>query len=372
MLFAQQSRILRALDRREEADVAASQALSGNWAVSDDSATIALRALDEGNYRDAAAAFQEAARSGAPRYSVWMGLAASEFKLRRFKIAIDALSAAAALRPSSPWPLYHRGVARIELHDPVHAAADFTRFLELVPNDPDGLLNRAAARFQSGDDRGAVADLDAAEKNGSRRTRLFALRSAAKRRLQDMEGADRDRATFLSSNPTDALSWNVRGEWKRDSRPRDVAGAHADFDAALALDPTSLPALRNKANLLSEDSAHWAEAIQILDRVLELAPESVGDRAGRTVLLSRVGRTEEALREVAACAAKTRDGMTLYQLASAALVAGDKSRGLALLRTALREDPAIASQMPDDSDLKSVQKDPEFLNLIAAAATLNN
>ncbi|HSQ58281.1 MAG TPA: hypothetical protein VLM40_21340, partial [Gemmata sp.] len=237
--------------------------------------------------------------------------------------------------------------------------------------DPDGLLNRAAARYLTGGFRGAVADLDAAEQHGSTRTRLFALRETAKRRLGDQAGADRDRKAFLESEPTDPLSWNVRGEWKRDAQPRDVTGALADFDAALALDPSLFGALRNKANLLSEDPATQPKAIELLDRVLALAPDSLGDRAGRAVLLARVGRTEEALREVAACAPGAKDGLTLYQLASAALVAGDRARGLALLQSALRKDPGLVSLMRDDPDLHSVQKDTKYRNLIAAADTLN-
>ena len=315
--------------------------------------------------------FREAVRTEEPRYAVWMGLAAAEHKLRRFGAAIDALSAGAALRPNAPMPYYHRGTARLEVGDAAGAVADFDRYLELAPGDPDGLLNRAAAKFRTGDDRGAVADLDAAERRGSTRTRLFALREQAKRRLGDTAGADRDRQTFLEHLPTDALSWNVRGEYKLASSPRDVPGALADFDAALKLDPLLLSALQNKASLLSEDPATHAKAIELLDRVLELAPDSVSDRAGRSVLLARVGRTAEALREVAACAPQARDGMTLYQLASAALVAGDKPRGLSLLRAALRKDVSLGSLMPTDSDLKLLHKDAEFANLLAAAATLS-
>jgi tetratricopeptide (TPR) repeat protein len=274
-------------------------------------------------------------------------------KLRRFPAAIDALTAASALRPTSPWPYYHLGVARLEVNDSAAAVADFGRYLELEPDDPD------------------VADLDAAERHGSTRTRIFALREAAKRRRGDTAGADRDRKTFLEREPADALSWNVRGEYKRDSNPPDAAGALADFDAALKLVPDLLPALRNKANLLSEHPATHAKAIELLDHVLELAPDSVEDRAGRAVLLARVGRSAEALREVAACAPRAHGGMTLYQLASAALVAGDKTRGLSLLRAALRKDAALGSQMPDDPDLKLIHKDAEFANLLAAAATLS-
>ena len=55
------------------------------------------------------------------------------------------------------------------------------------------------------------------------------------------------------------------------------------------------------------------------------------------------------------------------RLASAALVAGDEPRGLALLRAALRKDQSLADVMPADPDLRSVWKNPAFLNLTAAA-----
>ncbi|HSQ57120.1 MAG TPA: protein kinase, partial [Gemmata sp.] len=231
--LAQQARLLRSASRTEEAERVAETALKAQEPASDDLAVQARAELDAGRYPEAARKYREAARSVEPRYSLWMGLAAAEMKLRHFESAIDALSAAAAIRPASPWPHYHRGVARLELNNPAGAIADFDRFLELRPADPDGLLNRAAARYLTGGFRGAVADLDAAEQHGSTRTRLFALRETAKRRLGDHAGADRDRKTFLESNPTDALSWNVRGEWKRNSHPRDLAGAIADFDEAL-------------------------------------------------------------------------------------------------------------------------------------------
>jgi hypothetical protein len=91
------------------------------------------------------------------------------------------------------------------------------------------------------------------------------------------------------------------------------------------------------------------------------------------VLLARAGRTADALREIEACITARPDrGMVCYQLASAALVAGDKRRGLALLRETLRKDAALAALMPADPDLNSVRTDPVFLNLIAAARALSS
>ena len=127
-----------------------------------------------GDYAEAASRLRVAAQTGPPRYSVWMGLAAAEHRRARYGSAIDALSAASALRPGSPWPYFHRGVARLELKDYAAAAADFDRFLELEPTDPDGLLNRAIARLATGDPRGAITDCDNAERNNSTATRLYA------------------------------------------------------------------------------------------------------------------------------------------------------------------------------------------------------
>jgi tetratricopeptide (TPR) repeat protein len=259
----------------------------------------------------------------------------------------------------------------MELKDYDGAIADFDRLLELAPDDPDGLMNRAVARLETSDYRGAVADLDRAERASSTRTRLYRVREMARRALGDAVGADRDRATFLAKEPTDPRSWCARGELKLTLSPPDAEGARKDFDAALEQDPDYLSALRDKASVLGEHLGRYAEAIDVLDRILKLTPGAIGDRAGRAVLLARSGKAQEALREVEACATLPADAVVLYQLASAALVAGDRTRGIALLRAALRKEPSLATQMPADPDLQSVWKDAVFLNLFGAAKTLS-
>src|SRR4029453_11322934 len=113
-----------------------------------------------------------------------------------------------------------------------------------------------------------------------------------------------------------------------------------------------------------EDPRTQGDAIRVLDKVLQIVPQAVGDRAGRAVLLARVGKNADALREVEACG-RPDDDLVLYQLASAALGAGDKPRGFGLLRSALRKNPFLAIQMPTDPDLQTVWKDAVFVNLIA-------
>jgi tetratricopeptide (TPR) repeat protein len=261
----------------------------------------------------------------------------------------------------------------MELEDYDGATADFDRFLALNPDEPDGLLNRAIVRLKTKDFRGAVADLDRAEQVGAMRTRLYRLRELAKRALGDTAGADRDHETFLAKTPMDPFSWCARGELKFAQSPPDSEGALADFEEALKLDSDNLNALRDKASVLGENPRRYEEAIGVLNRVLELAPGELGDRAGRAVLLARIGKRAEALGEVKAClTARPANAIVLYQLASAMVLAGEKSRGMALLKAALREDSALALQMPTDPDLLSISDDVVFVNLIKAARTLSD
>jgi tetratricopeptide (TPR) repeat protein len=189
-----------------------------------------------------------------------------------------------------------------------------------------------------------------------------------KTQLGDRTGAARDRQACLAKTPTDPLSWCARGELRLSSDP---AGALADFESALALDPDLLNALRGKASVLSEQLNRPVDAIKVVDDIMKIRPDSIGDRAGRAVLLARVGKAEEAKQDIDICARRTESAIVQYQLASAALVAGDKPRGLQLLRAAFLKDPLLGSNMPFDADLKSVWNDGEFKNLITAAGTLS-
>jgi hypothetical protein len=132
--------------------------------------------------------------------------------------------------------------------------------------------------------------------------------------------------------------------------------------------------LRDKASVLSEHFGRAAEAAKVLDRILELVPNSMADRAGRAVLLARLGRRAEARRDAAACAA-SEDPLILYQAGCAYLLAAngpaDRTAGLELLRAALYRGAAWGKTMMTDPDLKSVHGDPVFRALVAAAGVLS-
>lgn len=342
-----------------------------NRVVTGSNGNPAVAAWDGRHLVEKAAQLRHDARDGEPRFATWMTLGIIETKLNRPAAAAEAFTSAMSLNPRLPWPHFHRGVARLEAKQYLAAKTDFDRYLELRADDPDGYFNRGIARLELTDPRGATADLDVAERLGLKPNRLYNLRSRAKRQQGDIAGADRDQKTAFEVLPTDPQSWAVRGELKLAAR--DAKGALADFDEALKMNPDFLPALRDKASVLSESLSRSTDAVATLDRILELVPDSLDDRAGRAVLLARHGRKVDARQDAEVCA-KSDNPLTLYQAACAFLLAADgpndKARGLALLRKALRKDQAWAKLMPTDPDLKSVFSDPAFREMVAAAGVL--
>ncbi len=330
----------------------------------------ALEALHGGRLKEKAAQLRREVRTGEPRFATWMTLGLVEARLGRHLSAAEAFTAAIGANPTVAWPHFHRGVARLEGKAFADAEADFDHFLELAVDDPDGLFNRGLARWERKNWKGAITDFDATERLGLKPNRLYLLRAEARAALGDADGAKADRKAALAIEPADPRGWAVRGEMKAASDPK---GALADFDAALALDPDFLPALRDRASVLAEQLGRPADAVASLDRVLGLNPDSADDRAARAVLLARLGKKAEA-RADADLAAASDNPLTLYQAASAVLLAAERpehtARGLALLRAVLRKDPAWAKVMPTDPDLKGVHADKAFRELVAAAGVL--
>jgi serine/threonine protein kinase/Flp pilus assembly protein TadD len=371
----QRAWLLGLAGRADEAEVTRRLAGTLPMPPDEDEFLAARRALRSDRPAEAVRLLGRLVESPTPSHSAWLALGLADLRLGRFEAAADAFGSASVLEPRAPWPYYHRGIARLELRKFADARADFDRFLELRGEEPDGYLNRAVARFRLKDYRGAVADLDRAEElSRPPRSRLYGLRAQARRLLGDAAGADRDRAIFLKTTPTDPLGWAARGEAKLAGPPADPTGALTDFEEAIKRDLDFLPALRDKGSVLSEHLGRPAEAVLVLDRVLELAPESVADRAGRAVLLARLGRGADARRDAAACAT-SEDPLTLYQAGCAYLLAADgpaeRKPGLDLLRAALYRGAVWGKTMSTDPDLKSIHGDPAFRAMVTAAGVLS-
>ncbi len=122
---------------------------------------------------------------------------------------------------------YKRGILKEGNHDLDGAVADYTRALEIDPNDPKligAYTNRAVARLNKEDIDGAIADCDHA----------------------------------LLLNPKSILDFSNRGICKRTKG--DLAGAVADFTRAVEIDPKAPDPYYHRA-LTEFLQRNWTEAL---------------------------------------------------------------------------------------------------------------
>jgi serine/threonine protein kinase/Tfp pilus assembly protein PilF len=328
--------------------------------------------LEHGRVREALSLAEDSSRLNPLDASAWLIRGECLARLSRWDDSADCYSIGIGLQPGFDWAYFHRGVVALEGRKYDRAIEDFDRVLAGRPDLLEARLNRALARLGKGDAAGAIADLDVVLAQPEAPTRALFIRALANQALGRPEQAARDRREGLERAPRDELSWVTRG---LNRLPTDPAGAIADFDAALKLEPRCLEALQNKASVLSESLGRSEEAVKSLDLALSQHPESVPALAGRGVLLGRLGRRDEALRDANACLALDASADTLYRVAcvyalTSKATPDDRKEALDLLARAVRQDPSWRKMIPTDPDLGPLRGLPEFRRLVEALAVV--
>jgi serine/threonine protein kinase/tetratricopeptide (TPR) repeat protein len=306
--------------------------------------------------------------SGPQDFAVWAALGNWNARLGRSGDALTAYNIAVAMAPGQYWVRYNRGLHLLGRQEYSQALEDFDRVVDQPPDFPAAYLNRALAKLGLGDAQGAVDDLTRCLALKGAPTRAWFIRAEAKQRLGDRQGARLDREQGLKQRPTDPASFVARGLARL---PVDVRGALADFEAALALDPRYRHALQDKASLLSETLGQTEQAVAVLDTALRYYPDSVEALAGRAVLLARLGRRDDALRDARAALALDARALTVYQAAcvyalTSKLEPNDRREALRLLADAVCKDGSWLTAARTDRDLEPIRGQPAFRDLLQA------
>src|SRR5205807_10139794 len=116
------------------------------------------------------------------------------------------------------------------------------------------------------------------------------------------------------------------------------------------------------------------EAIQVLDRAVALYPDDVRPRAGRGVLLARLGQRKAALRDAEAALAQDTSAANLFQVAGIYALTSkkdeeDRREAFRLLSTALRKGFGF-EYLEVDHDLDPIRNDLQFRRLVDACRVL--
>jgi serine/threonine protein kinase/Flp pilus assembly protein TadD len=370
LLWRQRDELNRLLD--SSANISAGTSERPNHpSTAQDFCLLAQDLMGQNRAREALPLWKQATRLGPKNLWTWIGLAMCYEDLGNYQEARAAYSTGIALVPSLSWLYFKRGQALLNMKDCAEARADIDRFLEDRPDVPEGYINRALALQGLHQDAQAVDDLTEAIRLGTTQTRVYFIRSLLRTRLGDKEGARQDRQKGLELQPADELSWVVRGLAKTQSNPK---ASLSDLDQALHINPYSLDGLQNKASVLSEQLGRTEEAIKVLNTAIELYPDFIPARAGRGVLLARLGKRKEAHRDAEECLIRDVQPATLYQVAGIYALTykqhpEDLPQALLFLSCALAKGYG-QNLLAIDPDLDPIRKHPDFIRLVAQTRSL--
>jgi serine/threonine protein kinase/Flp pilus assembly protein TadD len=328
---------------------------------------VACQALQQGRPHQALPLLQRASAQDRQDYWTWYLLGVCQDWLGQSAQAAASYSACIALQPGYRGWYIRRGLALSRQNEPQLACADFDEALRLRPGDRDTLTNRALGRLVLGKLADAEHDLTRVLASGPALARVHLMRAWARALAGNKAGQQQDEAAAEQLPPTDEISWIARGA------KRAPHEALADYEQALKLNPRSLAAREAKAHMLSK-LGRTEDAVRVLDTALALFPEHAPARAARGTLLAHLGRRDDALRDATVARQLDQSPTLTYQLAgiyalSARQHDADRTQALALLTEALRR--GYGHDLLDtDRDLDALRNDAPFLALRDAMRSL--
>ncbi len=371
-LWAQRAELAGLLGREDEAKKLRTVAQSTPLRTGSDHYLVAAELAAGGRYRAALPLLEKATAEDAQDFWAWFLRGVCHDHLAQGKEAIACYSTCLALAPQSPWANLNRGLAYQRQNRFQQAVADLNRAIVLRPRLVEAYKNRAVCLQGMKKYTEAIADLTRALELGAAPAHVYLLRAAARERAGDKEGAKKDRAEAMRRPPTDEMGWLTRAYAHMSSDPKAALDA---LEEALKLNARSLAALQNKAHVLSKLGRN-AEAAKTLDKVVAGYPDFIPARAGRGVLLARLGRREAAHKDAADCLARDNQPLTFYQLDCVFALTSkthpdDRKQAFRLLSVALQKGCGF-DLIEADKDLDPIRKSPEFQKLVDAARAIRS
>ncbi len=286
--------------------------------------------------------------------------------------AIRCFSISIALQPDFYGSYFNRGLVRQHKGEHAEAEIDFSTALKLRPTFAVAQLHRGLVRESQGKLREALADFTSAIQIGNVPSRAWFSRAGVRRRLGDIRGAVQDEREGLLHPPRDEESYIRRGVLRVDSDPRE---ALADFQAAVRLNPRSLPGLYNQALVHADRLGRPKDSIRALDEAIRQHPHRVEPLGSRAVLRARLGQRKDAHADVAAARKLAPNNVAvLYQAACVHALTSrvhpdDAEEAFRLLVHALNRGFGH-DRLEKDRDLEPLRADPRFKKLVRAVREL--
>ena len=190
---------------------------------------------------------------------------------RDYSGAIADFTKAIELNPNDVAAYNNRGVSKANLKDYYGAIADYTKAIELDPNNAMAYYNRGFVKNNLKDDYGAIADFTKAIELDPNYADAYNNRGASKDNLKDYYGAIADFTKAIELNPNYAMAYKNRGISKH--RLEDYYGAIADYTKAIELNPNNAMAYKNRG-ISKHTLEDYYGAIADYTKAIELDPNN--------------------------------------------------------------------------------------------------
>ncbi|MCA9262056.1 MAG: tetratricopeptide repeat protein, partial [Planctomycetales bacterium] len=367
-VLEQHARILSRLGNSDEARKYASQAESQDWGESVDVYARAFALIDQHRTAEALPLYREVQADNPQDPAIWMRLADAYVAAGQHARAEAQLEMARSLADDSYVASFELGRLHLAMRDFDAALGDFDRAIELQPEMPEAVLNRALALQGLQQYADAEREYTRALKMGATQTRVFFLRSQVRNALGDRDGALEDRQTGLRREPIDELSWVARGIAQLGDDPE--AALH-DFEQALQCNPWSVDAHRNRMHVLADRLGRSLDAIASLDVLLAMNPRDPAALGGRAVAYARTGEREKSLADVEQLLGVSNAPQAMFQAACAIVLVAPQDpqhllRAEELLRSAIQRDERFLNLLRTDPDLEGFRQSDRYDRLLAA------
>ena len=199
---------------------------------------------------------------------------AEQLNKKNYLQSIELLKRAIEQDSNDSVSVYNRGQAYRNLGKYKEAIADYTRYLELAPEDSEIYLvyhNRGVCYNAEGDYSNAIADFDQALSQNSSYSQTNLERGSAylgRAQSGDNERALSDASVYISSNTNEAAGYVLRG--KVNSALGKVQDALDDMNKAIAIDPSGQNYCER--GRVFHESGQYDKAIGDYDKVLSMNP----------------------------------------------------------------------------------------------------
>jgi len=244
----------------------------------------------------------------------------------------------------------------------LHYLVSFNLSLELRPDHPDTLTNRAEIKMHLGKFEEALLDCNRSLELKPNNEEALDVRGSAFALLGKHKKALADYNRSLEVKPDDPCTLSNRGgtyhELKRYNK------ALADYNRSLELRPDAPGTLSNRGDTYHE-LKKYNEAITDYSRSLELRPDDPDTLSNRGGTYHELKRYNKALADYnRSLELSPEHAETLYNLACLYSLKGNADDALTSLEKAIGKDKKYQEMAETDKDFDNIREDPRFKKLI--------